>query len=66
MGRTTLKIDPVAADMIAAYPWPGNIRELENVIERAVILAEGEIRPEHLGINVKLDIAALEEADWWE
>ena len=62
MGRSTLKIDPVALDMIAAYPWPGNIRELENVIERAVILAENEIRPEHLGINVKLDIAALEEA----
>src|SRR5207244_1347126 len=34
------------------YPWPGNIRELENVLERAVILASGptlEIAPDHLG-----------------
>jgi PAS domain S-box-containing protein len=33
------------------YPWPGNIRELENVLERAVILAAGpilEIAPDHL------------------
>jgi two-component system response regulator FlrC len=28
---------------IAAYGWPGNIRELENVLQRAVILATGEI-----------------------
>jgi formate hydrogenlyase transcriptional activator len=28
-------------DVLEAYPWPGNIRELENVIERAMILSEG-------------------------
>ena len=28
--------------MLQAYAWPGNIRELQNVIERAVILCEGE------------------------
>jgi DNA-binding NtrC family response regulator len=28
-------------DVLQAYPWPGNIRELENVIERAMILSEG-------------------------
>jgi two-component system, NtrC family, response regulator AtoC len=33
-------IDPAAMDVLVKYPWPGNIRELENVIERAVILAE--------------------------
>jgi two-component system response regulator FlrC len=33
-------------------PWPGNIRELANALERAAILADGEvIRPEHLQIE---------------
>ena len=43
------KIDRIPERMIAAlqrYPWPGNIRELEHVIERAVILSEGpELEP---------------------
>jgi formate hydrogenlyase transcriptional activator len=39
-------IDAVASDTMAAltdYQWPGNIRELENVIERAVILSRGSV-----------------------
>ena len=35
---------PAAAELLTHYPWPGNIRELKNVIERTMILApEGEI-----------------------
>ena len=35
--------------LLERYQWPGNIRELRNVIERATILAEGEfIEPRHL------------------
>lgn len=34
---------------LSRYSWPGNIRELENVLERAMILADGEeIKPEHV------------------
>ncbi|MGE0377500.1 MAG: helix-turn-helix domain-containing protein, partial [Planctomycetaceae bacterium] len=34
-------IAPTTLEQLVAYPWPGNIRELENVIERAVILCRG-------------------------
>lgn len=39
-----------ALQLLKAHPWDGNIRELQNVIERALILSEGQavIRPEHL------------------
>lgn len=36
-----------AWNKIQQYNWPGNIRELENVLKRAVVLADDEIRPEH-------------------
>lgn len=36
------RIEPAALDKLAAHPWPGNIRELKNVIERAVLLCRGE------------------------
>jgi two-component system response regulator AtoC len=34
-------IEPEAMQVLLAYPWPGNIRELENVLERALVVAEG-------------------------
>lgn len=36
-------LDPAVAPMLASYRWPGNIRELRNVMERAAILAAGQI-----------------------
>jgi DNA-binding NtrC family response regulator len=36
-------IDESAMAALCAYPWPGNIRELQNVLERAVILARGSV-----------------------
>ncbi|RJQ28113.1 MAG: sigma-54-dependent Fis family transcriptional regulator [Peptococcaceae bacterium] len=43
------KISPAAMDMLRHYHWPGNIRELQNVIERAAIICHGgEILPDHL------------------
>jgi len=41
-------ISSEAMDVLANYSWPGNVRELRNVLERAVILAEDRITPEHL------------------
>jgi transcriptional regulator with PAS, ATPase and Fis domain len=40
-------VDTEALEVLERYPWPGNIRELRNVIERAVILATGELITPH-------------------
>jgi len=42
-GKRIRNISKAALSLFQAYDWPGNIRELQNVIERAVILCEGEI-----------------------
>lgn len=61
-GKEKTVLDEVARDVLKFYRWPGNVRELENVMERAVILANEKIGPEHLGISVSLDISSLENA----
>src|SRR5437868_5766793 len=43
MQKPVLTIDQGTMKQLMAYPWPGNIRELESVIERAVILSQGPI-----------------------
>ncbi len=43
LGKHEPKITPEAFDCLMAYPWPGNIRELQNAIERSVILAEHDL-----------------------
>jgi len=42
-GRAMLEVDASAMEAIVRHPWRGNVRELENCIERTVILCEGEI-----------------------
>jgi DNA-binding NtrC family response regulator len=41
-GKGVLRIDDAALKQLQTYHWPGNIRELQNAIERAVVLAEGD------------------------
>ncbi len=49
MGRKVSGVSSGALRLLREYPWPGNIRELRNVIERAMVLCEGEeIQPAHL------------------
>ena len=43
LGKTIDTIDANAMSALAHYPWPGNIRELQNVIESAVILTSGPV-----------------------
>jgi formate hydrogenlyase transcriptional activator len=43
MGKTIESIPPEALDALVKWKWPGNIRELENFLERAVILSRGPV-----------------------
>ena len=42
-GKETKRIATAVQEMLLSYSWPGNIRELENIIERAVILSEDRV-----------------------
>jgi DNA-binding NtrC family response regulator len=41
--KPSRRITPSAMDRIVSSPWPGNVRQLQNCIEQAIVLAEGEI-----------------------
>jgi len=43
LGRSVTSISPSAIESLTNYAWPGNIRELENVIERAILLSKGPV-----------------------
>jgi len=54
---------PEALDLLKRYSWPGNLRELENIIERAVVLAtsrqiEVALLPLHLQENAPVPMRA--------
>lgn len=56
-GRTSLNFSQEAMDLIENYPWPGNVREMENCIKRAVIMADGpQIGVEDLGLSAEARI----------
>jgi formate hydrogenlyase transcriptional activator len=42
-GKNIRRVNKKTLELLQLYPWPGNIRELQNVIERSVILCETEI-----------------------
>jgi PAS domain S-box-containing protein len=43
VGKSIRGINKKSLDLLQAYPWPGNIRELQNVIERSVIVSYGDV-----------------------
>jgi two-component system, NtrC family, response regulator HydG len=51
-GRTGLDLSPAARDKLLGYQWPGNVRQLRNVIDSAVVLADGlQIEVGDLGLR---------------
>lgn len=62
--RINLGISDIAMQSLINYEWPGNIRELKNVIERAIILSQNdkEIRPRHLTFTCENPVMQSEVA----
>ncbi|WP_438020071.1 sigma 54-interacting transcriptional regulator [Sorangium sp. So ce315] len=72
--RAPVRVTRAAMDRLSAHAWPGNVRQLENEIRRALVLCDGTIDREHLspeiahggaaprelGLNVRARIDALE------
>lgn len=74
-GRSAKKIAPEVVELLQSYSWPGNIRELANTIERAVVVSTGDeltvadLSPAwvaaaraELGLNRRPTLAAMEAA----
>jgi len=55
--RPSQEFSKDAVDLLSRYPWPGNVREMENIIEQAFIWSKGSdlINPEHLPNILKND-----------
>jgi DNA-binding NtrC family response regulator len=52
LGRKAVRLSKDAESALRAYPWPGNIRELRNVLDRAILLGEdGLIQSRHLRLD---------------
>ena len=60
-GKNIKGVSPRAMDMLTNYNWPGNVREVENVIERAVILgSKNTLLPESLPLHLKKESDKME------
>jgi two-component system response regulator PilR (NtrC family) len=68
LGREVSEIDPSVIAALESYPFPGNVRELENLMERAVTLARGPrisldcLPPTVLGRREETEVEAIPEA----
>jgi Nif-specific regulatory protein len=67
-GRTGLKLSDAAREKLLTYRWPGNVRQLRNVIDSAVVMADGDaIQADDLGLRDagtgQLDSLRI---DYWE
>ncbi|MDP1569055.1 MAG: sigma-54 dependent transcriptional regulator [Vicinamibacterales bacterium] len=68
--KTLTGFDPATMQLLMAHRWPGNVRELDHAIERAVLMAQGNVvRAQDLGLRVdqpaagRLEDMSLEEVE---
>ncbi|MEO8910419.1 MAG: sigma 54-interacting transcriptional regulator [Gemmatimonadaceae bacterium] len=60
-GRANLRLAPDSVSALERHRWPGNIRELKNVIERAAVVCNGDvIQPHHLSLQRRSFVPLLE------
>jgi DNA-binding NtrC family response regulator len=53
-GRRPMDLAPETLDLLATYSWPGNVREVQNAIERAVLVANGgRVRPRDFPARIR-------------
>jgi len=63
MGRPGVRLSEAAERTLLAHPWPGNVRQLRNVLERAVLLSERALlEPADLGEGAAAPAAAPDHA----
>ena len=55
MNIPCVKINDACMHMLEQYSWPGNIRELKNVIERSLIVCDTEITPDDLPVDIQMN-----------
>lgn len=63
MQKPPLTLTPEAIQAITTYTWPGNIRELENAMQRSVILCENDHEIDHTQLAIDLDLVRIDEHD---
>ena len=64
LGRKAMTLGPGVRERLLAYEWPGNVRELRNCLERAMILAEGDVIAEkHLRLTPDAPAPAAQVRD---
>ncbi len=61
MGKSKLVLSPEAIQAITSYSWPGNVREMENAIQRAVILCEDESEITHDLLAIDFEMIKVQE-----
>ncbi|MDZ4851919.1 MAG: sigma 54-interacting transcriptional regulator [Pirellulaceae bacterium] len=67
-GRPNLAMSPQVRERLLKYPWPGNVRQLRNVIDSATVLAVGdEVRPSDLALHeTSVELFDTLRIDNWE
>ncbi len=65
LGKEIRSISPVTLQMMREYNWPGNITELKNIMERAVIISSSnQILPEDLPDNLQNDLSMRQSSEY--